>query len=86
MSVIKVHIHIAQLEVMFRICVPVSSDLASVNRAVKRFIYIFPSFTHPLGQSLLHIGSHTFRHTQAQMEMAVAGGCDTQSFEGFGER
>lgn len=86
MSVIKAHIHTAQLEVMFRICVPVSSDLASVEKVVKRFSRVFPSFTHPLSQSLLHIGSHTFRLTPAQMKMAGTGGRDTQSFEGFGER
>lgn len=86
MSVIKAHVHIAQLEVMFGICVPVSRELASVDRAVKRFSHVFPSFTHPLSQSLLHIGSPTCRHTQAQMKMAVTGGRDTQSFEGFGER
>lgn len=86
MSVIKAHVHIAQLEVMFGICVPVSRELASVDRAVKRFSHVFPSFTYPLSQSLLHIGSPTCRHTQAQMKMAVTGGCDTQSCEGFGER
>lgn len=86
MSVIKAHIHTAQLEVMFRICVSVSSDLASVDKVVKRFSRVFPSFTHPLSQSLLHIGSHTFRLTPAQMKMAGTGGHDTQSFEGFGER